>query len=487
MITMEDWVTIKNLKKRNNDMGIKTIARIMKISRNTVKRALNTDAVPLYQRKEIENPDVLPFKEYIYEQLVVKHLKGSRVLNDICSKGYKGSKSSFYRYLIKINQTSKRTYQPYETGAGEQAQFDWSEYTIVVNRVLTKVYVFSYILSFSRYRIYEASLSQTQGSVFEAMENSFYQTAGVAERIQTDNATCFVTNAARNNLEWNKRYLQFCGHFGFQPSRSLPGHPWSKGKVEKPFEYLEDHFIKGNEFEDFGDFLKRLKDFQQQVNEKVHTTTKRTPVELFAQEKVSLTQLPSSRYVNIKEQVRKVTADCLFSFEGNKYSVPFLFACREVWIRVSKGYYIEVYSDKNILIASHQIALNKGNVIINKEHYKNHRLDRGNWKRLCLDFSEQFAQHEWFLDKLKTQKKLNAQYHLAQLLKIAGFYETEDVIVALNTCKQYNVYNYSFINGFLQKNAKVKTPLPQPTGLSSKYLLNTKPVIANMDQYKLNF
>lgn len=486
MITMEDWVTIKNLKKRNTDMGIQTIARIMKISRNTVKRALNSDAVPLYQRKEIENPDILPFKEHIYEQLVVKHLKGSRILNDICSKGYKGSKSAFYRYLEKINQSSKRTYQPYETGPGEQAQFDWSEYTIVVNGILTKIYVFCLILSFSRYRIYEASLSQTQGSVFEAMENSFYQITGVPQRVQTDNATCFITNASRDNLQWNKRYLQFCGHFGLKPTRSLPGHPWSKGKVENPFNYLEDHFIKSNEFDSFEDFLKRLKAFQQQVNERVHTTTKRTPVELFAQEKESLAQLPSGRYVTVKEQVRKVTADCLFSFEGNKYSVPFLFACREIWLRVSKGYYIEVYSARNILIAFHQMALSKGNVIIDKEHYKNHRIDRGNWKRLCQDFSEQFPKHEWFLDKLKTQKKLNAQYHLAQLLKISSFYQTDDMINALNACKQYNVYNYSFINGFLQKNAKIKTILPQPSGLSSKYLSNPQPIIVNMNQYKLN-
>lgn len=347
--------------------------------------------------------------------------------------------------------------------------------------------MFCFILSFSRYRIYEASLSQTQGSVFEAMENSFYQITGVQERVQTDNATCFVTNASRNNLQWNKRYLQFCGHFGFKPTRSLPGHPWSKGKVEKPFEYLEDHFIKGNEFDCFEDFLKRLKDFQQQVNEKVHTTTKKTPIDLFVSEKESLAQLPSGRYVNVKEQVRRVTTDCLFSFEGNKYSVPFLFACKEVWVRISKGYYIEIYSNQNIMVASHRMALNKGNVIINNEHYKNNRIDRGNWKRLCQAFLEKFPKHEWFLDKLKTQKKFNAQYHLTQLLKITNFYQTDDMINALNACKLYNVYNYSFINGFLQKNAKIETILPQPSGLSSKYLLNAEPIVANMNQYKLNF
>ncbi len=45
------------------------------------------------------------------------------------------------------------------------------------------------------------------------------------------------------NLIWNQRFLYFCGFYGIKPTRSLPAHPWSKGKVESPFAYLETHFI----------------------------------------------------------------------------------------------------------------------------------------------------------------------------------------------------------------------------------------------------
>ena len=64
------------------------------------------------------------------------------MLNDICSKDYKGSQSAFYRYLTKIKQPVKQTFQPYETGPGEQAQFDWATYTVTINGELTKAYVF---------------------------------------------------------------------------------------------------------------------------------------------------------------------------------------------------------------------------------------------------------------------------------------------------------------------------------------------------------
>ena len=50
----------------------------------------------------------------------------------------------------------------------------------------------------------------------------------VPSRIQTDSAKVFVKNPSKNNFQWNKRYLHFCGHYGFEPSRSLPAHPWSQ-------------------------------------------------------------------------------------------------------------------------------------------------------------------------------------------------------------------------------------------------------------------
>ncbi len=37
---MEDWVTIRNLKKKRPDLGKRKIAELLGVSRNTVRRAL---------------------------------------------------------------------------------------------------------------------------------------------------------------------------------------------------------------------------------------------------------------------------------------------------------------------------------------------------------------------------------------------------------------------------------------------------------------
>ena len=315
---MEDWVTIRNLKSKNPEMGTRAIAKLLGISRNTVKRALASDNGPEYSRKGKVNPDIIPFESYIKDLFWQKRFRGSRILNEIKSKGYKGSQSAFYRFLKKLKVPDNRYFTPYETGPGQQAQFDWSPYTVQIAGILTRIYIFSYICGFSRYKVLEVSLSANQGAVFEALENSIRECGGIVSRVQTDNDKCFITNASKDNFQWNTRYLQFCGYYGFKPTRSLPRHPWSKGKVEKPFAYIEDHFITGNEFESFEDLINKLKAFQDAFNEKVHSITKAKPAVLFLQEKSSFGALPEKRYVNVKEEVRKATFDCLISFSGSR-------------------------------------------------------------------------------------------------------------------------------------------------------------------------
>lgn len=484
MITMEDWTTIRNLKQKNPKLGTRAIARLAGVSRNTVKRALTSQEPPEYTREGKINPDIEPFAKYIEVKIVGLHLKGSRVLEDIKSKGYIGSKSAFYRFMEKIRVKQQRTFKRYETKPGEQAQYDWSPYTVRLGEYITRVSVFCYILGYSRYRIYEASLSETQGSILEALEMGIRKTGGVPERIQTDNARCFVDNASVDNFKWNKRYLHFCGHYRLTPTRSLPRRPWSKGKVENPFDYLEDHFIEDNEFLNFEDFLRKLKVFEQTVNSKEHGTTKRLPVELFALERQYLKDLPENNFVGLDEDHRNVTSDCLICFKSNRYSVPHIFAGKEVWIKVSRGYLLEIYSSKGVLAAVHNISLAKGQVIMDPVHYKNYNSERGNWERLAKEFKQTYPGYEWFLDKLKTQKRINPNYHLTQIVSLSQFYSKQDMIKAFDESVVYNMYSHTIIKAFLEKNAKVMIESVEVS--NSRNIINSDIDIKRpIDQYKL--
>jgi transposase len=451
---MEDWVTIKNLKAKDATISNRQIAKQLGISHNTVKAALEKTEGPEYNKKGKRISAVEPFREIVFEMVNVKKFRGSRILNEVRSKGYKGSNTAFYDFLRKIKCNEQKHFTPYETAPGEQAQFDWSPYTVLIGGQRTVIYVYSYINAFSRYQILEVSLSQNQGAIFEALESSIIESGGACLRLQTDNAKSFVINASRNNFQWNPRYLNLCGHYGFTPTRSLPGHPWSKGKVEKPFSFIEAHFIAGSSFEDFPDLQGKLKGFQNEINRRVHSTTKTPPVDLFEKESLTLLPLPENKYIGVKEETRKVSFDCLIAYNGSRYSVPYMFAGKLVWIKISKGYYLQVYSQSNKLITSHKLSLTKSSVNIIQEHYKSSKALLGGLETLKQKFLESFPEQNLFLEKLTAQRRIHAAKELQHILSLSKLYTRDDFTEALNKAMEYNVFNHSFISGYLEKNHK---------------------------------
>ncbi len=485
MLSMEEWVTIKHLKKKDPEISLREIGRKVRCSPNTVKRALQRDGPPRYQRKPGTNPKLEPFKDVIFEMSNVKKFRGSRILEEIRSKGYTGGKTAFYDYLSKVKIKARKHFTPYETAPGKQSQFDWSPYTVPVNGKPVKIYVYSYINGFSRYQILEVSLSENQTAVFEALENGVMESGGVPERIQTDNAKVFVTNASRAYFKWNEKYLHFCGHYGIHPSRSLPGHPWSKGKVEKPFSFLETHFIAGNSFESFEDLCGKIKEFQKKVNYRIHGTTKAAPKELFEKEREQLSVLPAKRYAGIKLEVRKVSSDCLISYNGSRYSVLWMFAGKEVWVKVSKGCYLQVYSQANKLIASHTLALQKGCLEIQRSHYRANSNHTGNLQRLENDFMDMFPDKKVFIQKLTVQKRTSARRQLSQILQIAKMYHKDDMVNALDKSLEYNVFNYAFISGYLESNSNHSYDIDVPECLINDEKYNHINIKRNLIDYRI--
>ena len=356
----------------------------------------------------------------------------------------------------------------YETAPGEQMQYDWSTYTVIIGGQSVKINIHHTILGYSRYKFYDVSLNVTGSDVYTALEESFIFFGGVCDRIQVDNATVFVTNASKDNLVWNSRFLHLCGFYGIKPTRSMPSHPWSKGKVENPFSYLETHFITGNEFKSFEDLRDRLKQFQDEHNLEIHGTTKKIAKVLYETEEInSLKTLPVDpitgeikRYVGFKEEFRKVTSDCLVSYKGNKYSAPHYFASKEVWIRVLYGTTLQIYSSKNKLIATHTMVLGKGEVIINKEHFQGYRTNKfdsptASINRLTKRFGHYTNIHK-FIENIKVQKRINPGSHLYRIANLFEYYEDADCIMAMDECISLNVYNFNIIKGHITSYKKPK-------------------------------
>lgn len=177
VISMEDWVVIKNLKKKNPGLGTRAIARLVGVSRSTVKKALVSEQYPRYSRVKKVNTALEPFEEYIKEYYLIKRQKVRVILENLRSKGFLGSGISLYRYIaehLRPERGDGRVFMPYETLPGEQMLYDWSDDSVGLGSERVKVYVHLTGLGWSRYKVLSAHLSIKQSDVLGAMEEAFW-------------------------------------------------------------------------------------------------------------------------------------------------------------------------------------------------------------------------------------------------------------------------------------------------------------------------
>jgi transposase len=144
------------------------------------------------------------------------------------------------------------------------------------------VVVFCLTLGYSRRKHYWASRNSTQPSIFEAIEEGFWHFGGATKELVIDNDRSFVIDARPGQKRFNPRFLELCGHYRVQPIAARVRHARTKGKVERPFFYLEQHIIKERSFRDFGHFCQELARFEaEELDLLVHHTTQERPIDRF--------------------------------------------------------------------------------------------------------------------------------------------------------------------------------------------------------------
>ena len=451
---MEGWATIRYLHAQGK--GIRAIARELGIARKTVRHALRVEGPPKYERGKPANPKLDPFCPTIRELYFQKHLIGSRLLREIRGLGYTGGPTALYRYLrtLRVLPSSKVT-ERFETAPGHQGQFDWSPYTVSLGGELRRMVIYGMTLGYSRRKHYTASLDERQPSIFEAIEESFWRFGGAPKELLVDNARAFVLDANPAHFQWNPQFLELMGHYRVQPRACAVRRPRTKGKVERPFFYLEEQFIKGNSWKDFPHFLDELARFEREdLDVQVHHTTRERPIDRFEAERPLLTPLPAYRFVGTLALARKVSWDCLVPYQGSRYSVPAAYAGKTVWVLPSHGSHIQIVGVKRQTIAEHELSPVKGATVMVQEHYAS--LRRGTPRTyvvLSQQFLARFPHDADFLEGLQLQHKLNPAEHLRGIMELTSLYDERSLRRAFELAREYRTYSHAFIRGLLESRA----------------------------------
>lgn len=459
MLSVEEWTTIRYLHAQGK--SIRAISQELGLARNTVRQALRSEKQPRYQRAKRANPQLEPFAAQIQEWLFRHQFIGTRILRELRARGYQGGHSAVYAYLreLKASLPGNKVTERFETRPGQQGQFDWSPYTLELGGELRRVVVYGLVLGYSRRKHYTASFDERQASIFEALEDGFWHFQGAPKELLVDNPRAFVLDPRPGHFRWNPQFLELCGHYRIRPRACQVGRARTKGKIERPFFYLEQHLLKGRRWPSFEHFLADLAAFERdELDVLVHHTTQERPIDRFQVEQPHLVPLPEQRFVGLLALARKVSWDCLISYGGSRYSVPAPYAGKLVWLLPSRGANLVVHNSKREAIAEHALSRVKGATVINPAHYAS--LRRGTPRTyvvLAQEFLQRFPHHRDFLEGLTAQHKLNPADHLRAILELAILYQPVSLEQAFGLAREYNTYSHSFIRGLLESGAGLQT------------------------------
>jgi transposase len=127
MISQEHWMDLKLLSRQG--MSIRAIARHTGLSRNTVRRALAAKTPPGYKARPVKERKIDPYLGYLRDQVAARPwIPAAELARALEPRGYRGSYETVKvacRQLRREHQAGKRACVRFETGPGQEAQFDW--------------------------------------------------------------------------------------------------------------------------------------------------------------------------------------------------------------------------------------------------------------------------------------------------------------------------------------------------------------------------
>ena len=454
---MQDWITVKRLYK--NGVRKKQIAKQLNMSRNTVKRLIKAKEEPRYNRDNYPSKTD-PYQELIMEWYLNQEYRfiGTRIFRELKKLGYTGSISPVYRFLKKLEGEKQRiplkATLRIETPPGEQAQFDWAEYDIVIDKAITKVYCFSMVMSFSRDKRILFSLSCDSEAIFQAIQELFDEFGGITQELIIDNPKALVAEHIQGKEpKYNLDTLRMATHMGLELNACAPYRAGTKGKVERPFNYIEEQFIKGNTFSSMAALNKAGKEFLGDWCRQKHGTTKRIPKEAFKEEIPCLLPLPTKHFFNTSFETRKVSLDSLISVNGNKYSVPVRYVDKTAQFVIFYGYRLEIYDMKSNIIATHEIQSDTSETTRNDLHYAEITVKTPkSISEIKRRFTATFSRGAEYLERANRRIQ-QPSYHARQILKHQELYTIESLELILGYCIDNNIFEIDDIKETLKVKA----------------------------------
>jgi transposase len=458
--------------RRALGQSIRGIARSMCLSRRAVSRALTEhdgareqgSPHPELPRRRRRRGSVIDDYEEAIGGFIKRYpdITIIRLLEELRALGYQGGYSILRERMKTLRVPAPaQPVQRFETGPGIQAQMDWGVYTIEFSAEGTRrVNLFSYLLGYSRRQYLHFTERQDFETLLREHIRAFEHLDGVAATCLYDNMKTVVDRWEEGEPLYNTRFLGFATHYGFRPRACWPRRPQTKGKVERPFSYVELNLLNGRSFTG----LEQLNQITQvwlanTADLRVHRETGKRPIDAHAEEQAHLLKLPENPYDTARVVYRVVDVEGMIAYESNFYSTPWRFVGRMLPVRVTEHELI-VYDPASLEgVARHPLVPrpSKGERRIDGTHRPT-RDSKEQEEVLRERFRELGEPALCFLEGLlRTHRDGKSQAR--KVLSFLSLYHRDDVLAAIERAVRYHAFSCQSLERILAVQARPRPAL----------------------------
>jgi transposase len=375
--------TIAKIRRRHlvNGESISAIARDLNLSRPTVRKYIQANIDPVYQRSIQPQPRLSDYRTQLEAWLATeRHLPKAqrrtarRMFECLQVEGYRGAYDSVQRYIrqwktTQTGNTIKQAFIPMAFAPGEVCQFDWSHEQVELGGVVQTIKLAHFRLTYSRKMFVAAYPRETQEMVFDAHNRAFAFFGGVTQRMVYDNLKAVVDAIlVGKERRFNRRFMALANHYLFEPVACTPASGWEKGQVENQVGNIREWlFTPRPRFAGFAELNDWLAQRCQELSARKHPTASgQTIAEVFVLEQPMLRQIAAS-FDGYIEQMLRVSSTCLVSADRNRYSVPARFARQVVSVRTCADR-VSIVANGEV-IAEHVRHFGRDQLVCDTWHY----------------------------------------------------------------------------------------------------------------------
>lgn len=361
---MEDWALIRQLY-RSEGLSQAAIARQLGLSRNTVAKAVRSDAPPRYERPRPPSSGWAQIEPAVRELLSRFPTMPATVIAE--RVGWSGGRSWFAENVTRIrpeyapaDPCDRLVHRP-----GEQMQCDlWFPGHLVPDQsgVLRSFPVLVMVAAYSRFITAVMIPSRITGDLLAGMWLLLAEQIGAVPRtLLWDNESGI---GQRRKLATG--VSGFCGTLGTRMIQARPYDPETKGVVERANGYFETSFLPGRTFTSPADFNTQIQHWLTGANARIHRTTKRRPAEDLLIDRQAMAALPPIMPVTGTSTTTRLGRDYYVQVAGSAYSVNPEVIGRMITVTAGLDRVVVTCGDR--VVAEHQRCWGPTGLITDPDH-----------------------------------------------------------------------------------------------------------------------